>query len=52
MDLQHLINGFRGNYEQGFARGGNNGPLVGRIVSLAYEGEFREMVGLREHIHR
>jgi hypothetical protein len=41
-----VVNGFRGNYEQGFTRGGNNGPFVRKIMSLAFEGEFREICWL------
>jgi hypothetical protein len=50
--LHNLVNGFRGNCEQGLSRGGNDGLLDGKTTSLAFQGEFRKMVGLREHIQR
>jgi hypothetical protein len=52
LDLWHVVNGFGGNCEQCFAKGGSDGPLAEQIMSLAFQSEFGKVVGLREHIQR
>jgi hypothetical protein len=45
-----MVNGFKGNGEKGFTKGGNNGPLARNIMSLEFQSEFGEVEGLREYV--